>query len=153
MRSKSQQPLRQAKASNPTGEPQLLPHSKDPSPSFHITSSNESWHFASDVAPISISTASTGQQQPISAGQRAPPPASGSKVLETSLPKGSFLSSSLYNVKSMPKSVEAGLSSSKYPNSAKVSATRSGSFTPIKTAPPAHGKASYHPISSLFDIL
>ncbi|CAK9208917.1 unnamed protein product [Sphagnum troendelagicum] len=140
MQSKSQQPLRQSKASNPTAEPQLLPHSKDPSPSLHITSSNESWHFASDVAPISISTASTGQRQPISAGQRVPPPASGSKVLETSLPKGSFLSSSLYNVKSLPKSVEAGLSSSKYPNSAKVSATRSGSFTPIKTAPPAHGK-------------
>ncbi len=38
MRSKSQQPLRQAKASNPTAGPQLLPHSKDPSPSLHISS-------------------------------------------------------------------------------------------------------------------
>lgn len=38
MRSKSQQPLRQAKASNPTAEPQVLPRSKDPSPSLHVTS-------------------------------------------------------------------------------------------------------------------
>ncbi len=45
----------------------------------------------------------------------------------------------------MPKTMEAGsggLSSSKYPDSAKVSATRSGSFTPLKTAPTAQSKAS-----------
>ena len=40
------------------------------------------------------------------------------------------------NGDSMPRTSEAGLSTSKYPASAKLSAQRSGSFTPAKTAPP-----------------
>ncbi|CAK9252569.1 unnamed protein product, partial [Sphagnum jensenii] len=156
VRSKSRS-SRQTKESNTTAEPQLVappppPLSKDPSPSSDIAGSSESnpsaWHFASDGPTVANTTASNGQQPAIgvvAAGQRTPPPASGAKVLETSLPKGSFLTSSLYNAKSMPKTMEAGsggLSSSKYPDSAKVSATRSGSFTPLKTAPTAQSKAS-----------
>jgi hypothetical protein len=158
VRSKSRS-SRQTKESNTTAEPQLVappppPLSKDPSPSS-IAGSSESnpsaWHFASDAPTVANTTASNGQQPAIgvvAAGQRTPPPASGAKVLETSLPKGSFLTSSLYNAKSMPKTMEAGsggLSSSKYPDSAKVSATRSGSFTPLKTAPTAQSKVG--PIS------
>ncbi|CAM6041807.1 unnamed protein product [Sphagnum compactum] len=167
VRSKSQS-SRQTKESNTTAEPQLVapltpPLSKDPSPSSDIAGSSESnpsaWHFASGAPTVANTTASNGQQPAIGvAGQRTPPPASGVKVLETSLPKGSFLTSSLYNAKSMPKTMEAGsggLSSSKYPDSAKVSATRSGSFTPLKTAPTAQSKASplYPPDLLLFQLL
>lgn len=39
------------------------------------------------------------------------------------------------NGDSMPRTSEAGLSTSKYPESIKLSTQRSGSFTPAKTAP------------------
>jgi hypothetical protein len=106
VRSKSRS-SRQTKESNTTAEPQLVappppPLSKDPSLSSDIAGSSEpnpsAWHFASDAPTVANNTASNGQQPAIgvvAAGQRTPPPASGAKVLETSLPKGSFLTSSL----------------------------------------------------------
>ncbi|KAG0628055.1 hypothetical protein M758_2G246600 [Ceratodon purpureus] len=132
--------------SHPHSSPQMQPQplAKDSSSADFASSSGSkslAWHFTSEPAPTSTSEGSnSSSKRSISAGRRTPPPtASGRKVLETSLSKGSFLTPSLYNGDSMPRTSEAGLSTSKYPASAKLSTQRSGSFTPAKTAPPMRG--------------
>ncbi|XP_024394235.1 uncharacterized protein [Physcomitrium patens] len=123
-------PLKSESHPLPTPQMQPQPLAKDYPTDFASSSGSKSlaWHFTSETAPTSTSEGSTSSKRSISTGRRTPPPtASGRRVLEASLSKD--------NGDSMPRTSEAGLSTSKYPESIKLSTQRSGSFTPAKTAP------------------